>query len=435
MEAQEEQQFIQILQSVPGGVAKIAFDDMLTLVYATDKFFSMIMKVSDRTSIKLPASLLRLVYSADIINLTQQLANEKHRKDNMINFHFRVLQQDGSFHWVMISGKKTDETYQSGMKTVPIYYCVAVDITYLMVGYKKLEQTNDYHRIISDLAKELFFEYEIATDKLMFSEQFREIFGKENVITGFRKKLEKTKIIHQEELPAVVSIFNSMMSGRKQVRFELRLIGKDGIPTWYTCYASIIFDDNRNPYKVVGKVSLMAIKSNEAETISHIPKYDNVSNVCTRDSAEIMMKEAAASQTDNSISALMMIDIRNFKGINEVRNTIDGENIMTSVGRVLKNFFRTSDIIGRLSLSEFVVYIKNVSSDKIIYDKANQLCKAIGEIHNYEYTKNSLVVSIGITMHRGSADYKALMANASTALVMAKKVPASSFEMFNGSVS
>ena len=435
MEALDEQQFIQLLQTVPGGAAKIAFDDMLTLVYATDKFFSMIMKVSDRTSIKLPASLLRLVYSADIINLTQQLANEKHRKDNMINFHFRVLQQDGSFRWVMISGNKTEEIYQSGTKTVPIYYCVAVDITYLMVGYKKLEQTNEYHRIISDLAKELFFEYEIATDKLMFSEQFREIFGKENVVPGFRKRLEKTKIIHQEELPAVVSIFNSMMNGRKQVRFEFRLIGKDGIPTWYICYASIIFDDNRNPYKVVGKASLIAIKSNEAEVVSHVPQLDVVSNVCTRDSAEIMIKEAAANQAENSISALLMIDIRNFKGINEVRNLIDGENVMTSVGAVLKNSFRTSDIIGRLSFSEFVVYVKNVPSDKVVYDKASLLCKAIEEIYSYEYTKNSLVVSMGITMHRSSADYKLLLANATTALVMAKKIPTSSFEVFSGSVS
>lgn len=434
MEAQEEQ-YNQIIHSIPGGAAKIAFDDMLTLVYATDKFFSMIMKVSDRSSIKLPASLLRLVYSADIINLTQQLANEKNRKDDMINFHFRVLQQDGSFHWVMITGNKAEETYQSGFKTVPIYYCVAVDITYLMVGYKKLEQTNDYHRVISDLAKELFFEYEIAKDQLVFSEQFREIFGKENVITGFRKKLEKTKNIHPEELPAVVSIFNSMMSGRKQVRFELRLIGKDGIPTWYICYASIIFDENRNPYKVVGKVATIAIKSKEAESTLHVPQMDVVSNVCTKDSAELLIKDAAENQPEDSINALFMIDIRNFKGINEVRNKIDGENIMTTVGKVLKNFFRTSDIIGRLSLSEFVVYVKNVSSDKSVYNKANNLCQAIGEIHSYDYTKNSLVVSIGITMHQGSADYKALIANATTALVMAKKVPTSSFEVFSGSVS
>jgi diguanylate cyclase (GGDEF)-like protein len=335
----------------------------------------------------------------------------------------------------MISGSKTDETYQSGAKTVPVYYCAAVDITNLMIDYKKLEQTNEYHRVISDLARELFFEYEIATDKLMFSEQFREIFGKENVMTGFRKRLEQTKIIHEEELPAVISIFNSMMNGRKQVRFELRLIGKDGIPTWYICYASIIFDDNRNPYKVVGKASTMAIKSNESELVTHTPNIDIVSNVCTKDSAEILIKEAAANQTENSMSALMMIDIRNFKGINEVRSAIDGENIITSVGRVLKTSFRTSDIIGRLSFSEFIVYIKNVSSDKIVYEKANQLCKAIEDIHSYEHTKNSLVASIGVTIHRSSADHKVLMANATTALVMAKKVPTSSFEIFSGSVS
>ncbi|HHV09504.1 MAG TPA: diguanylate cyclase [Clostridiales bacterium] len=435
MEALDEQQYSQLLQSAPGGVAKIALDDMLTLLYATDKFISMIKKVSDRASVKLPASLLRMVYSAEVINLTQQLANEKQRKDNMINFHFRVLQQDGSFRWLMISGSRTEESYISGSKTVPVYCCSIVDVTYLMVEYKKLEQTCEYHRVISELAKELFFEYEIAGDRLTFSEQFREIFGKENAITGFRKKLEKTSIIHESELPAVVSIFNSMMNGRKQVRFELRLIGKDGIPTWYTCYASIIFDDNRNPYKVVGKVSTMTIVAKEEEHEIYTPQLDTVSNVCTRASAEIMLKEAAESQAEDAVSALIMIDIRNFKGINEVRSRIDGENIMTSVGRVLKSMFRTSDIIGRLSLSEFVVYIKNVPSDRMVYEKADQLCKAIEGIHSYVHTRNGLVASMGITMHQGPADHKQLMANASTALVMAKKVPTSSFEVFSGSVS
>ena len=159
----------QLLQVAPGGIAKIAFDDELTILYATDTFFSLIKSVSDKSVIKMPMSLLRMAYSADIISVTQQIASQKSRKDNMISITFRSLQQDGSFRWVMITGNKTQETYQSGTKTVSVYSCISMDITTWMVQYKKLEQLNNYNRAITELSKDLYFEYEIATDTLSFS--------------------------------------------------------------------------------------------------------------------------------------------------------------------------------------------------------------------------------------------------------------------------
>lgn len=435
MEETNKQMLEALLKSVPGGIANLVFDDMLTILYASDNFYSLIKNVTDKTMIKAPISLLRMVYSADIISLTQQIASQKHRKDNMIDLNFRTLQQNGSFKWVMITGKKTEETYQAGSKTVPVYSCIAMDITNYMVNYKKLEQTNDYHRIISELSKEFFFEYEIATDTLSFSELFREVFGKDSTMVGFRNRLEKTKTIHSDELPAVISIYNSMMSGRKLARFELRLIPKNGKPTWYTCYASIIFDENKNPYKVVGKLSAMNIVDKEEEQSAYVPQLDATSNVCTKESAERMISEAASKQEEETLSVLMLIDIKNFKGINEIRRAIKGENIITTIGGVLKNNLRSSDIIGRLSLSEFVVYVKGLPSDKAAYELADQICNSIEALHSYEHRKSSISASIGLTLHKGAQEYATLIANANTALVMAKKISTSSFEVFSQNLS
>jgi hypothetical protein len=129
-------------------------------------------------------------------------------------------------------------------------------------------------------------------------------------LSGFRKRLQNTKSIHPDELPAVISIFNSMMSGRKQVRFEVRLISKEGTPVWYICYASILFDENRNPHKVVGKLSVTNHVEDKSEEQAYIPQKDVLTNVYTKESAEILISDAAKQDTD-SISALLLIDIRN----------------------------------------------------------------------------------------------------------------------------
>ena len=436
MNAMDGQEFDKLLQSAPGGIAKLAFDDMLTILYATDTFFTLIKSGTNKSVINLPTPLLRMIYSADIIYITQQIAVQKARKDNMIDINFRTLQPDGSFRWVMITGNKTQETHQSGAKTVPVYSCVAMDITSLMVKYKKLEQSSDYNRAIAELSKDLFFEYEIATDTLSFTEIFREIFGKDPILTGFRNRLEKTKMVHAEELPAVVSIFNSMMSGRKQVRFEVRLIPKDGVAKWYLCYASIIFDEYRNPYKVVGKLSPTnpAVREKAKEKKTYKPHLDSLTNVCNKESAEVMINEAASHQDVESLSAFFLVEVKNYKGINELRNVIGGQNVLVDIANILKNHIRTSDIVGRISMGEFVVYMKNIPSDKTVFTEAEHLCKKFDEAFSYNYTKNSVSVSIGITLHRGEQQFQTLLNNANAALVMAKKVPTSSFEVFAGSI-
>ncbi len=432
MDEISKQESDRLLLKSPGGIVKLAFDEMLTILYTTDVFYSLIKNVADKMIVKAPLALLKLVYSADIIYVTQQIASQKHRKDNMFSINFRILQQDGSFKWVMINGNRTEETYQSGPKTVPIYYCTAMDITELMIKYKKLEQTIDYHNKIIELSKELFFEYEIATDTLSFNELFGEVFGKESVIKGFRNKLEETKIIYKDQLPAVISIYNNMMRGRKQARFKLKLIQKDGEACWYYCYASIIFDENKNPYKVVGKLSLTNHVEEDKE--EYQPQTDALTKVFNKESAEHLIMEAVKKQKADTRSALFLIDLRNYKSMNEIRKSLSRENVLTEIGDLLIKNFRTTDIIGRLGLSEFVVYMKNISSDVAIYEMAEKLCRMIEEAYSYSYTKNVMSISIGIAVHKGIHDYQLLMANASAALVMAKKVTTSSFEVFNQTI-
>ncbi|MDF2485171.1 MAG: diguanylate cyclase/phosphodiesterase with sensor [Herbinix sp.] len=427
-------QIDELLQAGPGGVVKLAMDEMLTIIYASDTFFSIVKNVSDK-AIEGTQQLLRLVYSADVIYVTQQIASQKNRKDNMLSFQFRCLQQNGSFKWIMITGNRMKGIHSVGMKSVPVYACMAMDVTDTMVQYKKLEQSLEYNRAITELSKDLYFEYEIATDTLSFSEIFREVFGKESILTGFRKRLEKTKIIHPEELPAVVGIYNSMMSGRKQVRFELRMLPKDGKPCWYICYASIIFGENRNPYKVVGKLSPINCVENAPAEAAYQPIIDSLTNVCTKESTEIMISEALGKQSHDSLSAILLVDIRNYKNINEIRRSIHGENILTAIGHKLKKQFRTSDIIGRIGVSEFAIFLKDIQTDHLVYDIADRICNELESLYSYEHTKNGITVSIGIAFQRGGQELQTILTNANTALVMAKKVPGSSFEVFSGAVS
>lgn len=426
----------QMLKDLPGGIAKLALDDELTIIFATDTFYNLIEGIPGKINPKDTKSIFGVVFSADIINYTRQLAAQKHRKDNRITLVFRILQKNGNLKWIMINGSRSEEVCQTHSKTVPVYTCMVTDVTDHMLKIKQMEQEIEYHRTILELSKELYFEYEIASDTLVFTELFREVFGRDAEVKEFSKRLEKTKLIYPSDLPAVIKIFKSMMNGKKQAKLELRLISKEREAAWYTCYASIIFDENKNPYKVVGKLSATNAARKEKDPAIPDPQVDALTKVLTKDSAEKMIQESMKLQSPESLSAFMICEVRNYKGVNEIIRTVDGENILTTIAGFLKDRFRSSDIIGRYGLNEFAVYMKDIRSDKNAYEKAEVICREVRGLYSYEYNKNGLAISIGIAFTKGGqTEYQVLLQNAKAALVLAKKESTSSFEVFYPSLN
>lgn len=220
-------------KDLPCSILKLALDDDLTILTANEEFYNLIDYNRSET---LPKTVFKIVYSTDIIYFTHQVADQKRRKDNRLILFFRVLQKNGSLKWIMISGSKTEENFQLQGKILPVYFCTAADVTSHMTEYKQMEQEIECHRTILELSRELFFEYLIAADTLYFSELFREIFDKEATIKNFSRKLEKTKIIHPDDLPVVISTYKNMMGGKKQAGLEIRLITREGKIAWYKRY-------------------------------------------------------------------------------------------------------------------------------------------------------------------------------------------------------
>lgn len=416
----------EITKDLPCSLLQLALDDELTIVSANDAFFNLI----DYKSDVLPKSIFKLVYSADIIYFTQQVAEQKRRKDSQLILFFRVLQKNGNLKWIMINGNKTEENYQLQDKSLPIYFCTAVDMTLHMTGYKQMEQEIDNHRTILELSRELFFEYIIATDTLSFSEMFREIFNKESVFKNFSKRLEKTKVIHPNDLPLAVNTYRSMMGGKKQIRLEFRMLTKEGIYAWYVCYASFIYDENKNPYKVVGKLAQINKCGDDAEKSDAKIQMDSLTKVYSKDTAQCLISQSMSVQEPDSLSALLLCEVQNYKGANDLARLLESENILTKVAAIFKSLLRRTDVIGRIGLGDFVIYMKDIGSERVAYDIAEQICREVNSFNSYEFNKNRVFISIGIAFVLGKTDYIASLANAKTALDAAKINHGSSFEVF-----
>jgi diguanylate cyclase (GGDEF)-like protein len=114
---------------------------------------------------------------------------------------------------------------------------------------------------------------------------------------------------------------------------------------------------------------------------------------------------------------------------------LGGDNVLVTIAGMLKARFRTTDIIGRIGMNEFLVYIKDLTSERIVLDYAEQLCKEVENIYGFQYTRNRISIDIGIAFQKGKhQEFQALLANAHTALTLAKKEVISSFEIFQDGI-
>lgn len=71
----------------------------------------------------------------------------------------------------------------------------------------------------------------------------------------------------------------------------------------------------------------------------------------------------------------MIIDIDDFKGINDNLGYLYGDVVLSEIVNDLINLFRVIDIVGRIGGDEFIVFIKDIFEIRDIINKVEELVK------------------------------------------------------------
>lgn len=128
-------------------------------------------------------------------------------------------------------------------------------------------------------------------------------------------------------------------------------------------------------------------------------------------------------QNPNGRGLMFILDIDNFKKINDTMGHAFGDTLLKTLGKEIKAEFRVSDIIGRTGGDEFMVFLKNVNDDVIVEREANRITKFFQDFKaGGDYVKYSATASIGAAIYPDDAkSFKDLYVAADQALYKAKK--------------
>jgi diguanylate cyclase (GGDEF)-like protein len=133
------------------------------------------------------------------------------------------------------------------------------------------------------------------------------------------------------------------------------------------------------------------------EKLRFLATIDSLSGLYNR--AEFMnlaKREFDKAKSNNEELSLLIMDLDNFKNINDTYGHAAGDEVIREFGRIIKTSFRKTDITGRIGGEEFAVVLKNASLEeaKKVAEKFRKTV-ARGKVI-YGEQEIRLTVSIGV---------------------------------------
>lgn len=127
-------------------------------------------------------------------------------------------------------------------------------------------------------------------------------------------------------------------------------------------------------------------------------------------------------QNPQSQSMMFLLDIDNFKKINDTMGHAFGDEVLRSLGQQIGVIFRASDIIGRIGGDEFMIFLKGISDEESIRKEAKKVETFFKGFQAGEYVKYAATASIGVAIFpQEGSDFETLYKAADQGLYKAKK--------------
>ena len=160
----------------------------------------------------------------------------------------------------------------------------------------------------------------------------------------------------------------------------------------------------------------------ETEDLQNKADTDLLTDLYNKVATERMIKEYLQGDGKNSVSMLFVLDVDDFKKINDTRGHAFGDQVLAQFGHQIRSWFRVNDILGRIGGDEFMIFIKDVKDPELIRHEGSRIMQFFEGFNVGEYTKYSPTASVGGAVYPTDAeDFDSLYKAADKAVYKSKK--------------
>lgn len=401
----------QLYNSIKCGIYRCTSDQEHIVQVANEGFYRYIGYTAEEFAALKQNRLSSIMDAEDFKRIRQK---ETDYDSDTISGEYRIHTKSGEIRWLLFTALRTfDSRHQ------PVLDCTFTDITPLKSVQEELVMTQRRYDLIMNHVKEIIFEWNCHDQSLYVSKYFLSTFGYEPPKGIFPQCMIEGGCILADDQTAFLELFERLHPSNPYAKADIRFRCSDDTYLWCRVNVTYLFDDASQSPCIIGMISDINDQKEETEKIAELAKHDPLTNLYNRRAARNQIEEYL--KREEGRGALFMLDVDDFKGINDQYGHDQGDAILLQTAQNISRLFRSSDVIGRFGGDEFLIFLKDIGVDYLVDQKAKEIIQAFKAHIRIPKTNHEVSCSIGIARYpEDAATYSELFKKADQALYYGK---------------
>lgn len=402
-----------LAKTIPGSTMMCRLDELLTITYASEAVHTKLgyACADDKPSVAM--GLRELIHPDDLKGFNR-LYDEYRNSGSRFEYECRFICQSGKPKWMKCYARFIEDSH-----AVKKLYIVAIDISDRKEAQLRLRVSQQRYKAVVEQSNSVVFEYNIKTHDYYITNNFYEQFNLSGNSADVFAVFMKQHRLHGEDKLKFEQMISDAYSRCGFREEELRIIDASKKYTWYSMKITSLSDAGSMPTRIIGNLAnIDAIKKSTLE-LEVQAQTDILTNCYNRETSLALIRRLIENETEDTLSAIIVIDIDRFREINDSCGHEVGDELLRLTARMLKGQVRASDIVGRIGDDEFIVFLRGCSAVSQIVAKVESFIDGAHKLNAKGYNKATL--SIGAAMYpTNSRDYDSLYDMADKAVYISK---------------
>ncbi len=223
-------------------------------------------------------------------------------------------------------------------------------------------------------------------------------------------------------------------SGINEYSVEYRRKSAEGKYIWAKSHTTMVKDTATEDIICYTYVKDIDEEKRIQSELKFKAERDSLTGLYNQGTSKRLIQEFLKEEYEqDTIAAIFIVDIDNFKQINDLLGHTYGDAVLSELSVKLSSVFRSNDIVGRIGGDEFVALLKNVRSVDLVKTKAQKICDEFKNSYNIgNNLEQKVSASVGIALFpQHGRDWETLYINADSALYKLKNQGKNAYGIFN----
>ena len=211
---------------------------------------------------------------------------------------------------------------------------------------------------------------------------------------------------------------------------------RDGSIRHYHITLSPIFDVHKKIIEVIGtNHDITTLKQNEQKMMV-LAYRDSLTNLPNKNLFQDRLNTSISTSRRTATKvAVVLVDLDNFKKINNSLGYSIGDKILVETAKKLVSCMRDYDTVARVGEDNFLLLFQNIRHTNELFPIINRLNTILGEPYNVDGNLMNITGSLGISVYSDDGvNSEDILMNADKAMYKAKELGKNCYYFFNDSI-